>query len=302
VREQARALTGWSLGGLPGLPRGGRQGSFIFQTMMHEPGPRRVLGRSYEQDGEAKALAILHDLASLPATARHIAGKLARHFVSDTPPPALVPRLAATFARSGGDLPSVYRALINSPEAWNSELAKFKTPWDWTLSSMRGLGLREVGNRQFAPLLVQLGQPVWRPGSPAGYDDVAESWAAPDMLMRRVEFAQRFATQVDSSVDARRLGPQLLPGGPGEALRGCGRMELVDVGRDDHVVRTEHGSDLSFPIPCSGPWRDHRLEDSPDPPSWVVKRDTSFDGGWMRSWTRLNRVPGPRTRPPRRQG
>ncbi|MCJ0764489.1 DUF1800 domain-containing protein [Variovorax terrae] len=213
VTEFARALTGWSIGGLPGLPPGGAPGTFAFQPMLHEPGPRTVLGQRYEQRGEAQARAILRDLAASPATAQHIADKLARHFVGDAPPPALVERLASTFLQSRGDLPSVYRALIGAPEAWSLAQTKFKTPWEWTLSSLRGLGWRDLGDQQLAPVLVQLGQPVWRPGSPAGYDDITESWAAPDMLMRRVELAQRFAAQAASTVDARLLGPQLLPAG-----------------------------------------------------------------------------------------
>ena len=217
VTEFARALTGWTVAGLPGVPPGGADGVFTFQNAMHERGTRSVLGRSYEQRGEAQAQAILHDLATAPATARHIATKLARHFVADLPPPALVDRLAASFQRSGGDLPSVYRALIEAPEAWAASAPKFKTPWEWTISTLRGLGQREPGARPIAQTLQQLGQPVWRPGSPAGYDDVADSWAAPDSLMRRVEVAQRFAAQTDGSVDARALGPLLLPAGLSEA-------------------------------------------------------------------------------------
>jgi len=217
VTDFARALTGWTIGGLG--PRygagqaGAAPGSYAFVPALHEPGPRTVLQRRYEQMGEGQAEAILHDLAAAPATARHIATKLARHFAGDAPPAALVDRLAATFTRTHGDLPSVYRALIESPEAWDPAQAKFKTPWDWTLSALRGLGVTDLRGRQISPMLVQLGQPAWRPGSPAGYDDVAESWAAPDALMRRVEVAQRMATQAGSTVDARVLGPQLLPGG-----------------------------------------------------------------------------------------
>lgn len=219
VTEFARALTGWSIGGLPGLPADGSAGSFMFRTMMHEPGARRVLGQRYEQRGEAQAQAILHDLAVAPATARHIARKLACHFVADTPPASLVARLADTFGRSGGDLPSVYRALIESPEAWGALQPKFKTPWEWGVSLLRGLGRREPGAVLYAPLLTQLGQPVWRPGSPAGFDDIADSWAAPDSLMRRVELAQRVAARAGDAVDARTLGPLLLPAGLSETTQ-----------------------------------------------------------------------------------
>ncbi|MFM0204993.1 DUF1800 domain-containing protein [Paraburkholderia fungorum] len=224
VTEFARALTGWSLAGNPGNPgnarSAGRQamppnaapGTFVFRVALHEPGARTIMGRRYDQPGEEQALAILHDLASAPATAQHIGGKLARHFVADNPPPDVSARLASAFARSGGDLPTVYRTLIDMREAWSPVAVKFKTPWEWTISSMRGLGWQDLGNLQAAPVLTQLGQPVWRPGSPAGYDDIAASWAAPDSLVRRVEVAQRFASRVGDRLDARSLGPTLLAG------------------------------------------------------------------------------------------
>ena len=221
VTEFARALTGWSLAGNPGNagnPRGqGLQtnaapGTFVFRVALHEPGSRTIMGRRYDQPGEEQALAILHDLASSPATAQHIGGKLARHFVADNPPADVSERLANAFARSGGDLPTVYRTLLDMPQAWSPAAVKFKTPWEWTISSMRGLGWQDIGTMQTAPILTQLGQPVWRPGSPAGYDDIAASWAAPDALVRRVEVAQRFAARVGDRLDARSLGQTLLAG------------------------------------------------------------------------------------------
>jgi uncharacterized protein (DUF1800 family) len=210
VTEFARALTGWSIVGPKGA--GGTPGRFVFRPGLHEPGDRTIMGRRYTERGEAQAQAVLHDLAAAPATAKHIAGKLARHFAGDDPSPALVARLTQAFQSSGGDLPTVYRALIASPEAWASTPVKFKTPWDWTISTLRGLGAHALDGIQAAPILTQLGQPVWRPGSPAGYDDIAASWAAPDALMRRVELAQRIGARVGDRVDARTLGPVLTVG------------------------------------------------------------------------------------------
>ncbi|SAK54990.1 DNA-directed DNA polymerase B [Caballeronia temeraria] len=229
VTEFARALTGWSLGAMSANAANGTgnpndpapPGAFVFRPRLHEPGARTVMGQQYAQPDEAQPLAVLHDLATAPATAHHIADKLARHFVADTPPPALVDRLANVFSDTGGDLPSVYRALVDAPQAWSSAPAKFKTPWDWTVSSLRGLGRTDLQGMHAAPLFTQLGQQVWRPGSPAGYDDVAASWAAPDALVRRVELAQRFAARFGQSagdtLDARALGPQLLAGSLSEA-------------------------------------------------------------------------------------
>ncbi|QTO46608.1 DUF1800 domain-containing protein [Burkholderia latens] len=213
VTEFARALTGWSVAGGRGRqPDGAVPGAFVFRPALHEPGTRTVMSRTYAQPGDAQARAILSDLARSPATGRHIAFQLARHFVADNPPPALTERLARAFDASGGDLPAVYRALVDAPDAWSPVNRKFKTPWEWAVSSLRGLGWRDTGDLKAAPLLAQLGQPVWRPGSPAGYDDVAASWAAPDALVRRVEIAQRLAARTGDRLDARTLGNALLAG------------------------------------------------------------------------------------------
>jgi len=202
VTEFARALTGWSVG--PG-------GAFAFRADRHEPGERVILGRRYPQQGGEQARTALLAFAAAPATATHIATKLARHFADDESPPAMVARLAADFTDSGGNLPSLYRALVASPEAWVPTPTKFKTPWEWTISALRGLGHRSVGQMQVAALQAQLGQRVWRPGAPAGWDDVAASWAGPDALVRRVEVAQRLALPLGQTVDARTLAPRLLP-------------------------------------------------------------------------------------------
>jgi uncharacterized protein (DUF1800 family) len=222
VTEFARALTGWT------LPGDGAVGgaTFRFVPALHEPGPRTILGKTYPDGGEQQARAVIHDLVTAPATALHIARKLARHFVADEPSPALVQRLADTFSRTGGDLPSVYRELVAAPEAWQSTTTKFKSPWDWAVSSLRALGRRELPPAQAANLMTQLGQPVWRPGSPAGYNDTAATWAAPDALMRRIEVAQRLAREAGNAVDARSLAPRVLPGALGEDTAGAiGRAE-----------------------------------------------------------------------------
>ena len=223
VTELARALTGWTVSGLARGParrfvgENGPPGSFLFAGAIHEPGARTILARQYAQQGEAQARAVLDDLAAHPATARHLATKLARHFAGDAPPPAMVERLVQAWQRSGGDLPTVYRAILDSPEAWAPAAIKFRTPWDWSVAALRAVGTRHVEGRASGGLLAQLGQPVWRPGSPAGYDDLDASWTGPDALMRRVEAAERIAARAGTLVDARNLAPRLLPGALSES-------------------------------------------------------------------------------------
>lgn len=223
VTELARAMTGWTMSGLGRLGRAiiqnGNPG-YLFFPAMHEPGTRSVLGKNYAQEGENQAQAILDDLAIHPATARHLATKLAQHFVSDNPPSSLVSRLEVAFLESGGDLPTVYRALIEAPEAWNETPQKFLQPWEWMMAIMRGFrvpveGLRLVG------ILRELGQPIWRPGSPAGWDDTAASWAAPDAVMRRVELSGRIG-ELAESADARRLAAVLF----GDSLSDNTRLSI----------------------------------------------------------------------------
>ncbi len=219
VTELARALTGNTVAG---LGRGPLQkqllhsvapGESMFLDANHEPGSRQVMGRRYSQSGAAQGNAILADLSVHPATARHIANKLAQHFVADVPPSALTAQLEQSFLATGGDLPALYRILVESPEAWMSPQSKFKSPWEWVISSVRALDIKEFpGKNNATALFTQLGQPIWKPGSPAGYDDSAKNWAGGAALMRRVEIASRFADQNASRVDARELARLILPG------------------------------------------------------------------------------------------
>lgn len=224
VTEFARALTGWTVSGLGRGPAarmvGGTPGQFQFAALFHEPGERTIVGKRYGQGGEVQARAVLLDLASSPATAKHLSTKLARHFAGDDPSPALVDRLTKVYLASKGDLPTVYRALIDSPEAWTAQPLKFKSPWEWSVSALRAVGLNNLEPMAAAGILKQLGQPTWQPGSPAGWDDIAASWAGPDALVRRVEVAQRLAEWAGTAVDARALAERLFPQSLSDTTRG----------------------------------------------------------------------------------
>lgn len=224
VTELARALTGRTVSGVNRqrylnrlMPKDAQLGDTVFNKGMHEPGKRQVMGMSYAAGGAAQTRAILSDLAVHPATAHHIATKLARHFVGDSPPESLILKLESNFLTTGGDLPSLYRILIEAPEAWpdqwDQKHTKFKSPWEWVVSSGRALGFNKLpGNGKMVPLFTQMGQPIWQPGSPAGYADTAETWAGGAALMRRVELAARLGRRGSNRLDARTLGPQIMPG------------------------------------------------------------------------------------------
>jgi len=209
VTELARALTGWA----PPLGRSDTEAAFQFRPQVHEPGARTVLGVTYAEGGRAQGEAILRDLARHPATAKRAARRIATHFVSDTPPQALVDRLERTWLDSEGALDRVALALIAAPEAWDPAPAKIKTPYEFVISTHRALGTapQQIGGLQNP--LTEMGQPPFSPPSPEGWPDTAADWAGPDALVKRLDWARQVGArtgQADPVAVARAaLGPRL---------------------------------------------------------------------------------------------
>jgi uncharacterized protein (DUF1800 family) len=189
---------------------GGDAGRFYFRENMHEPGAQSFLGKSYREPGQRQGEAVLADLAAHPATARFIATKLARHFIADDPPPAAVARLSQAFTRSNGDLTQVYRALIDSPEAWEPEARKFKTPEDFMFSTLRALDVAPQAPEDVLRSFELLGQRQYTPGSPAGWPDTAKSWDGADALMHRVLWSSRVAGKFERGEDPAALANAVL--------------------------------------------------------------------------------------------
>jgi len=207
VTEFARAMTGLSIGGFRGQEP---PGAFVFRAAAHEPGARTVMGVRYPDGGQDQAAAILADLAAKPQTARFVCTKIARHFVADDPPPALVARLQKAWMASHGDLAQVAEALITAPEAWAPAPAKFKTPYEYVISSYRAAGAQPQAYPQIGPILTALGQKPYTPGSPKGWADVAGDWAAPDAIVKRMQFAQGFSAQAVQDRDPKDLAAEAL--------------------------------------------------------------------------------------------
>jgi uncharacterized protein (DUF1800 family) len=210
VQALAALISGWSIGGNAGRLRGGEPGKFFFRTALHEPGATILLSKRYPEDGVAQGVAALRDLAINEHTARHLANKLARHFIADDPPPAAVERLRSTWLATQGDLPSVYRALVQSPESWQPALAKFKTPSDYIYSTYRALSLPVVGDVKDLRVFDLLGQRVFQPGSPAGWADSSTDWDGSAALLKRLEWVQGLAQRLGTSRDANQLGDAAL--------------------------------------------------------------------------------------------
>ena len=218
VTAFAAVLTGWRMPAYAYLQGAAGQASPTrFEPAWHEPGDKTVLGQRYREGSEALPQ-VLRELARHAATATFIATKLARHFVADAPPPALVDRLAQTWRASDGDLASVYRTLLDAPEAWQPAAAKLKSPEELVLSCVRVLRLGSAAfQRQPDGGISTLGQRVQSAPSPAGWPDQAEEWLGPDAVWKRVEWVTRLAERVGSQVDARTLaqaslGPLLTSG------------------------------------------------------------------------------------------
>jgi uncharacterized protein (DUF1800 family) len=202
VTTFAAVLTGWSIGGGKGRLAQGAPGTFQFRAALHEPGTRTVLGRRYGEGGFGQGEAVLRDLAAHPSTARHLAVKLARHFVADEPPAALVERLAHAYRSSDGDLPAVYAALVGWDGAWAPQPQKYKTPADFVYSTLRALDVVPQEPKALLAGFEVLGQRHYSPGSPAGWPDRAQDWDGADALMKRIEWAVAVADRVGESHSA----------------------------------------------------------------------------------------------------
>jgi uncharacterized protein (DUF1800 family) len=206
VTRFANVITGWTF--VPFRQDPVRGGEFEFNPRMHQPGAQTVIGRSYPDAGMQQGRDVLAGLARHPATAKHVAAKLARHFVADEPPPALVERLAKRFLATQGDLKEVTKALVAAPEAWEAPRAKLKRPGEWVVGMLRAAGITppDIGPVMQAHNL--LGEPLWRPSAPKGFADESAPWL--DGLTQRLDIANQFARRLGAEADPREVFEQAL--------------------------------------------------------------------------------------------
>jgi uncharacterized protein (DUF1800 family) len=203
VTTLARIITGWTFVGREG--RLGEPGSFAFNANAHEPGPQRLLGKTYDNTGIVQGEAALADIARHPSTAKFIAAKFARHFVADDPPPALVARLETVFVKSDGDLKALATALVDSDQAWKMPLTKMRTPYDYLVAIGRLLArIPEDPGATLGSLNV-LGQPLWTPAGPNGFPDANAAWAAPEGMKLRLDVAAQISSRIGNNIDPRDL-------------------------------------------------------------------------------------------------
>jgi uncharacterized protein (DUF1800 family) len=190
VTEVAKVFTGWTIDD----PRKGM--GFTFNDRRHEPGPKYVMGQTIQESGEQEGLTLLHRLATSPATAHHLSQELAERFVSDTPPPALVDRMAKTYLHSDGDIRQVLRTMFTSPEFWSREAyrAKVKTPEEFVLSAVRATGGEVDRPAIVLNAMNQLGMPFFGCQTPNGYSWTAGAWVNSGDLLNRINIALALAS------------------------------------------------------------------------------------------------------------
>ena len=198
VTETARLLTGWTV-------RPDSQGKAGFLPVLHQPGHKTILGKTYREGPEALDQ-LLTDLTNHPSCAKFVATKLVRHFVTDEPPADLVSAVATRFSHSGGDLMAVAQTLLTHDIAWSpNHSPKFKRPEELVLSAHRMLKMPIASVESLVVTVQGMGQAVGRAPSPQGWPDRTEDWLSPDALLKRVRWAERFGEVHREDADARAL-------------------------------------------------------------------------------------------------
>ena len=202
----AKAMTGWRYGKRPGDDAYGR---FLFAPQAHEPGDQTILGKVYRDGGVEQASAAIRDLCARPATASHVARRLASAFVSDAPPQALVDRLAKRFRDTEGDLREVSLALVSSDEAWAAPRSKMRSPQEFLFGCARAVTAAPEPEDMTAGLAA-LGQPLWGAPSPKGYSLAGADWLSPDAQTNRLDFAVDLSAVHAPGIDPNALAADLL--------------------------------------------------------------------------------------------
>jgi uncharacterized protein (DUF1800 family) len=190
----AKIITGWTV--VPA--RQEHAGEFVFNPRMHEPGTQTLIGAQMDQTDFEQGRTALAMLARHPATARHIADKLVRHFVSNRPVPALADKLAARFVETDGDLKEVAKTLVAAPESWSAADRKLKRPAEWMVAALRATGA-ELDITAFMQAQNLLGEPLWRPAAPKGFSDDDAAWI--DGLAQRLDVANELARRIGGVTD-----------------------------------------------------------------------------------------------------
>ncbi len=204
VQEVARCFTGWT------IQKPNEQGLFLYRPGLHDDGEKIVLGHKIlPGGGPADGERVLDILATHPATARFIATKLARRFISDEPPQSVIDRAAAVFLKTDGSIRETLRAIVTSPEFFSTTTyrAKMRSPFEYVAAAMRALNAETDGDRPVLDAIGRMGQPVFGRITPDGYADRADQWLSSGAMIARFNFASALATNKikGTKIDIDRL-------------------------------------------------------------------------------------------------
>jgi uncharacterized protein (DUF1800 family) len=243
VTEVARCFTGWT------IQRPGQGGGFYFNPRTHDYGKKVVLGYTIPAgQGIEDGLEVLHILAMSPLTAQHLAYQLCQRFVADNPPPDLVNRAAKTYLQTHGDIRSVLKTILTSPEFYSQGAyqAKVKSPFQYVASALRALNAETDGGMPLLGAMAQMGEPVFLYEAPSGYDDVANTWINSSSLLMRMNFAIALGlgrirgTEVDwQAIDREEAGktPRQMISRLAEQLTGGGVSPATETAILDKLTR-----------------------------------------------------------------
>lgn len=242
VTEVAKVFSGWT------IDRPNQGGEYKFEERRHEPGLKTVLGESIHENGEKEGLEVLHMLALSPATARFVSTKLAVRFVSDTPPPSLIDRMAKSYLASGGEIRSVLRTMFKSPEFWSPAVyrAKVKTPLEFVVSALRATDADVTNAVPVVQSLERLGMPIYGMQTPNGYSWRGEPWVSTGALVSRMNFA--IVLSAGKLPGTRTDWPQLLgeiPAEPQTAAIGTGVVSLSSEMEEQRLEKILLGETVS---------------------------------------------------------
>jgi uncharacterized protein (DUF1800 family) len=211
VQEVARCFSGWT------IQKPNEQGLFLYRPGLHDDGEKVVLGHKILAGGGiADGERVLDILATHPATAKFIATKLARRFISDDPPQSVIDRAAAVFLKTDGSIRETLRAIVTSPEFFSPAAyrAKTRSPLEFVAASLRALNAETDGDRPVLDFISRMGQPLFGRITPDGYSDRAEQWLSSGAMIARLNFASALAT---NRIKGTSVNYQKLFGGADES-------------------------------------------------------------------------------------
>jgi len=191
VIELAKGITGWSVA----RPKKDKQSGFKFRAYGHEPGDRKLLNKTYKNNGVEQGEMMLIDIARREETALHLCTKLVIHFIKDKPDQNLVLKMKKTWMKTQGDIKQVIITMINAQESWHEAPQKYKTPREHLVSTYRALGKSKFNERSLYYSLFNLGHKPLNAGSPAGYSDFIQDWDGASALMSRIDWASKISAK-----------------------------------------------------------------------------------------------------------